>query len=157
MISAVTRKFTCCISHASPMQPAQRMHVATCVAKTSIQMTLDHAKILSTMISYGSAPPPDKVVETMALMGSIPLRELGFNEADLEEPQTSGRKGDRPWYDFGAADFWRRRSSDSGLSRNQITFMEIYEDPSLTMGIFCFPPGASIPLHDHPGMTVFSR
>jgi hypothetical protein len=45
------------------------MHVAARGANTSIQMTLDYARILSSTISYGSAPPFDKVEETLALMG----------------------------------------------------------------------------------------
>ncbi len=40
---------------------------------------------------------------------------------------------------------------------SRIKYMRIYEDDSLTFGLFCFPAGATIPLHNHPGMTVFSR
>lgn len=43
------------------------------------------------------------------------------------------------------------------VSRSRIKYMRIYEDHTLTFGLFCFPAGATIPLHNHPGMTVFSR
>ncbi len=32
-----------------------------------------------------------------------------------------------------------------------VTYLHIFEDKSLAIGIFCFPKGVSIPLHDHPG------
>ena len=35
--------------------------------------------------------------------------------------------------------------------------MHIFEDSVISLGIFQLPMGASIPLHDHPGMTVISR
>ncbi len=54
---------------------------------------------------------------------------------------------------------WRNLADafSSQPSQQIVTFLEIFDDPSLTMGIFCFPSGASIPLHDHPGMNVLSR
>ena len=43
------------------------------------------------------------------------------------------------------------------LCRGTVTYLDIHDDPSMTIGIFQLPPGARMPLHDHPGMTVFSR
>lgn len=33
----------------------------------------------------------------------------------------------------------------------------VYEDALLELVVFIFPAGASIPLHDHPNMSVFSK
>ena len=38
-----------------------------------------------------------------------------------------------------------------------VGYYHVYKDPSLSMGIFVIPAGGSIPLHDHPGMTVLSK
>ncbi|EOD36442.1 hypothetical protein EMIHUDRAFT_226497 [Emiliania huxleyi CCMP1516] len=35
--------------------------------------------------------------------------------------------------------------------------MHVYADAALSIGIFVLPAGASIPLHDHPGMSVLSQ
>ncbi|CAL4935013.1 unnamed protein product [Urochloa decumbens] len=38
-----------------------------------------------------------------------------------------------------------------------ITFKTIYECENFTITVFLLPQGAAMPLHDHPGMTVFSK
>jgi hypothetical protein len=43
------------------------------------------------------------------------------------------------------------------LCRGTVTYLDIHDDPTMTIGIFQLPPGSRMPLHDHPGMTVFSR
>lgn len=43
------------------------------------------------------------------------------------------------------------------FDRGTVTYLDIHDDPAMTIGIFQLPPGARMPLHDHPGMTVFSR
>jgi hypothetical protein len=46
----------------------------------------------------------------------------------------------------------------SNLSRSSaIQFFEVLEHPSISVCLIAFPPGSSIPLHDHPGMHVFTK
>ena len=38
-----------------------------------------------------------------------------------------------------------------------VCYHHIYSDSQLSISVFVLPPGACIPLHDHPGMTVLSK
>ena len=43
-------------------------------------------------------------------------------------------------------------------NRNHVRYLHLAErEDAYSVGVFVFPPGATIPLHDHPGMAVLSR
>lgn len=48
-----------------------------------------------------------------------------------------------------------REQKTEGFPR--IAYIQIYECDKFSIGLFCLPPSAVIPLHNHPEMTVFSK
>mmetsp|Transcript_22023 Transcript_22023/g.52649 ORF Transcript_22023/g.52649 Transcript_22023/m.52649 type:complete len:202 (-) Transcript_22023:839-1444(-) len=88
--------------------------------------------------SGGKRPRNSEIQRICSLLRSVPLEELG-----VKAPAGANTKPDT-----------------KALKPNwapPITYLHIYECEKFSMGIFCLPKHATIPLHNHPGMTVFSR
>mmetsp|Transcript_1104 Transcript_1104/g.3353 ORF Transcript_1104/g.3353 Transcript_1104/m.3353 type:complete len:279 (-) Transcript_1104:208-1044(-) len=76
--------------------------------------------------------------EIAAAMANVPLYELGFDQHSSRGPSVPG-SGAQP---------------GRGLP---IEYQHIFEDQLVSIGVFKLPAGSTIPLHNHPGMHVWSR
>lgn len=81
----------------------------------------------------GVVPSSDKIDRLKNIMDSVRPADVGLN------PNLP---------------FFKVKTTDR-LPR--ITYLHIYECDKFSIGIFCLPPSAVIPLHNHPQMTVFSK
>ena len=129
----------------------------------------------------GGRIPSDAELAALArALGALPPRDVGVAAEDYASPPLSGASSDTDadalgrlglesptrgeggggCGDYGAA-APRAASSLSPPPHHPhhpaITYHHIAEDAEVSLGVFVLPAGASIPLHNHPGMTVLSR
>ncbi|XP_027151086.1 plant cysteine oxidase 2-like [Coffea eugenioides] len=81
----------------------------------------------------GVVPSPDKVERLKVVLDSMTEVDVGL----------------RPDMTFFKA--------TTGGEIPRITYLHLYACEKFSIGIFCLPPTGVIPLHNHPGMTVFSK
>ncbi|PAN32650.1 hypothetical protein PAHAL_5G502600 [Panicum hallii] len=81
----------------------------------------------------GAVPPPAGIERVKAVLDSITAEDVGLT------PNMS----------------YFRRVDPHGTPK--ITYLHLYKCEAFSIGIFCLPSRGVIPLHNHPGMTVFSK
>ncbi|XP_030495577.2 plant cysteine oxidase 3 isoform X2 [Cannabis sativa] len=98
-----------------------------------------------TFTPSGSPPPTSEAIQRIcSVLDTISPADVGLKEVNPDEDRGHG---------FFGIDQLNRVARWA----QPITYMDVYESDSFTMCIFCFPTSSVIPLHDHPGMNVFSK
>ncbi|KAL3525960.1 hypothetical protein ACH5RR_014332 [Cinchona calisaya] len=100
---------------------------------TVVQKLYETCKEVFVDCGPGVVPSPDKVERLKAVLD-------GMTEVDV------GLRPNMPFFKAATTEQFPR-----------ITYLCLYECEKFSIGIFCLPPTGVIPLHNHPGMTVFSK
>ncbi|EOY03392.1 Uncharacterized protein TCM_018396 isoform 2 [Theobroma cacao] len=103
------------------------------VVVSPVQRLFDTCKDVFALAGTGIVPTPDKIEQLRAVLDQIQPADVGLT----------------PQMPFFSLPVTRRAPP--------ITYQHIHECEKFSMGIFCLPPSGVLPLHNHPGMTVFSK
>ncbi|KAM0979991.1 hypothetical protein ACFX13_016032 [Malus domestica] len=120
-----------------------RSHTSMARKNSKVQALYELCQTIFT--PSGSPPPsPPAIDKLCSVLDTISPADVGLKEENLDDDRGLG---------FFGLDQLNRVSRWA----QPITYLDMYEGDSFTMCIFCFPTSSVIPLHDHPGMTVFSK
>nr|XP_018685476.1 PREDICTED: plant cysteine oxidase 2-like isoform X2 [Musa acuminata subsp. malaccensis] len=100
---------------------------------TAVQRVFEACKEVFADGAPGIVPSPDEVERLRSVLDAVMPADVGLSP-NLSFFRDVGTGGPPP-----------------------VTYLHLYECPKFSIGIFCLPQGAVIPLHDHPAMTVFSK
>ncbi|XP_022729129.1 plant cysteine oxidase 3-like [Durio zibethinus] len=120
--------------------PKQKLHVAMNSTSPKVQLLHDLCKNTFTPSGLSSAPS-QHIHKLCSLLDTFGPADVGLKEESPDDDQGHG------FFGLNRVARWAQ----------PITYVDIHECDSFTMCIFCFPTSSVIPLHDHPGMTVFSK
>ncbi|XVF16547.1 hypothetical protein REPUB_Repub10bG0041400 [Reevesia pubescens] len=109
------------------------MTTPAAVVVSPVQRLFDTCKYVFALAGTGIVPTPDKIEQLRAVLDEIQPADVGLT----------------PQMPFFNPPVTQRTPT--------ITYLHIHECEKFSMGIFCLPPSGVLPLHNHPGMTVFSK
>ncbi|XP_039038595.1 plant cysteine oxidase 2-like isoform X2 [Hibiscus syriacus] len=98
-----------------------------------VQRLFNACKDVFAFARTGFVPSPDEIELLSALLDEIRPGDVGLT----------------PRMPFFSPQVTRRAPT--------IAYLHIHECERFSIGIFCLPPSGVLPLHNHPGMTVFSK
>ncbi|XP_004236196.1 plant cysteine oxidase 2 isoform X1 [Solanum lycopersicum] len=100
-----------------------------------VQKLYDTCKQIFANGKAGYVPPPHDIQRLKSLLDSLEPKDFKFTAPSLEFSSTNPGTVEAPL----------------------VTYIKIHECNKFSIGIFCLPPSGVIPLHNHPGMTVFCK
>ncbi|KAL5203377.1 hypothetical protein ABZP36_014329 [Zizania latifolia] len=100
----------------------------------SMQRLFDTSKEVFADSLPGFVPPPEAVARLADLLNDLKPHDVGIESS-------------MPCF----------KSVLDSKGPPQVTYLHFYDCPKFSFGIFCLPKSSVIPLHNHPGMTVFSK
>ncbi|XP_060204683.1 plant cysteine oxidase 2-like isoform X5 [Lycium barbarum] len=100
-----------------------------------VQKLYDTCKQVFPNGKAGYVPPPADIQRLTSVLDSLEPKDIKFTAPSLEFSSTSPGTKEAPL----------------------VTYIKLHECNKFSIGIFCLPPSGVIPLHNHPGMTVFSK
>lgn len=113
-------------------RPPRLRRVVAEESSTAIQRIFEVTR--SVFKNSGTVPSPEDVQSLQILLDKMKPEDVGLSTEIV---------------------FFQDRST--ARKPPAITFTKIYSCDSFSMCVFFLPPAAVIPLHNHPGMTVFSK
>lgn len=113
----------------------------------AVQKLHDVCKAIFPVTNF-AAPTAESLHRVRTVLDNIKASDVGLDESSVEQERGFGL--------FGKNGV-RGRHSISARWAPPISYLHLYECEGFSMGIFCLPTSAVIPLHNHPGMTVLSK
>ncbi|CAN4086064.1 unnamed protein product [Withania somnifera] len=104
-------------------------------SKNMVQKLYDTCKQVFANGKAGYVPPPADIQLITSLLDSLKPNDIKFTAPSLEASCTSPGTKEAPL----------------------VTYIKLHECNKFSIGVFYLPPSGVIPLHNHPGMTVFSK
>ncbi|XP_009775708.1 plant cysteine oxidase 2-like isoform X2 [Nicotiana sylvestris] len=103
--------------------------------KNMVQKLYDTCKEVFANGKAGYVPPPSDIHRLKLVLDSLEPEDIKLTVPSLEFSSRSGTEDEAPL----------------------VTYIKLHECNKFSIGIFCLPPCGVIPLHNHPGMTVFCK
>ncbi|CAH2072710.1 unnamed protein product [Thlaspi arvense] len=103
---------------------------------TAVRRLFDTCKEVFSDGGPGVVPSEDKIQQLRGILDNMKPEDVGLTPT---------------------MPYFRPDAGPGNGSSPPVTYLNLYECRQFSIAIFCLPPSAVIPLHNHPGMTVFSK